>query len=69
MSEVKAPVLGQLRDYQKRDDRVKIQEKQSEKYPKILTLHNFYTSFKLPMSVEVQCYEWAKGLGPDSQPD
>jgi hypothetical protein len=62
-------LLERAKKYQARDERVKITDKKSEKYPKILTLHNFYTHFKLPMSVEVQCYEWAEGLGPDSQPD
>ena len=34
----------------------------------VLTLHNFYVRFGLPMMVEVQCFDWAEGVGPDSLP-
>jgi len=34
----------------------------------MLKLHNFYVRYRMPMSVEVQCFEWAEGFGPDSLP-
>jgi hypothetical protein len=34
----------------------------------LLKLHNFYVRYRLPMSVEVQCFEWVAGVGPDSLP-
>jgi hypothetical protein len=35
---------------------------------KVLELHSFYVGFRLPMRVEVQCYQWAEGVGPQSLP-
>lgn len=54
--------------WRERDDRVDIVEPKVEDY-KVLKLHNFYVSYRLPMMVEVQCYDWAEGVGPDSLPD
>jgi hypothetical protein len=34
----------------------------------VLKLHSFYVRYRLPLRIEVQCFEWAEGLGPDSQP-
>ena len=34
----------------------------------MLQLHSFYVGYRLPMKVEVQCYAWAEGVGPQSMP-
>lgn len=33
-----------------------------------LRLHSFYLGFRLPLRIEIQCFEWAKGAGPQSLP-
>ena len=32
---------------------------------KVVKLHNFYVRYRLPLMIEVQCFEWAEGAGPD----
>jgi len=59
--------LERAKTYRERDERVEIVEPQIEDY-RVLKLHNFYVRFLLPMSIELQCYEWAEGVGPDSLP-
>jgi len=54
--------------WRQRDDRVEITPPRVEDY-KVLKLHNFYVGYRLPMKVEVQCYDWAEGMGPDSLPE
>ena len=55
------------RKFRERDPRVEIIEPEIEDY-RVLKLHNFYVRYLLPMMVEVQCYEWAPGVGPSSLP-
>ena len=55
------------RKYRERDPRVSIDDKTIEDY-RVLKLHSFYVGYRLPMKVEVQCYAWADGLGPQSIP-
>jgi hypothetical protein len=31
-------------------------------------LHHFYVRYRLPVSIEVQCFEWAPGVGPQTLP-
>jgi hypothetical protein len=59
--------LERARKFRERDARVEIIEPEIEDY-KVLKLHNFYVRYRLPMMVEVQCYEWAPGVGPSSLP-
>jgi hypothetical protein len=54
--------------YAERDSQVDIIEPSVEDYG-VLKLHNFYVGYRLPMLFEVQCFEWAEGVGPDSLPD
>ena len=54
--------------FQESDPLVEIIEPQVEDF-KVLVLHNFYVRYRLPMMIELQCFEWAEGLGPDSVPD
>ncbi len=50
------------------DPRVRIVEHKTDDF-NVLKLHSFYVGFQLPLMVEVQCYEWAEGVGPSSLPD
>jgi hypothetical protein len=60
-------IYERARKFQERDERVEIVEKQVEDF-KVLKLHSFYVRYRLPLMVEVQCYDWAEGVGPDSLP-
>ena len=60
-------LLERARKYRERDPRVEIDEKTVEDY-RVLQLHSFYVGYRLPMKVEVQCYAWAEGVGPQSMP-
>ena len=59
--------LERARKFRGRDARVEIVDPEVEDF-KVLKLHNFYARFQLPMMVEVQCFEWAPGVGPASLP-
>jgi hypothetical protein len=59
--------VERARKFRERDARVEIIEPEIEDY-KVLKLHNFYVRYRLPLMVEVQCYEWAPGVGPASLP-
>ena len=61
-------ILERARKYEERDARVRVVDRQTEDY-KVLKLHSFYVGYLLPLMVEVQCYEWAAGVGPDSLPE
>jgi len=60
-------ILERARKYRERDPRVGIDEKTIEDYH-VLQLHSFYVGYRLPMKVEVQCFAWADGVGPQSMP-
>ncbi len=59
--------LERARKLRELDPRVEIIDPEIEDY-KVLKLHNFYVRYRLPLMVEVQCYEWAPGVGPSSLP-
>jgi hypothetical protein len=59
--------LERARKFRERDPRVEIIDPEIEDY-QVLKLHNFYVRFRLPLMVEVQCFEWAAGVGPASLP-
>jgi hypothetical protein len=61
-------LLARARAYQARDPRVSIEGKTVEDY-RVLQLHSFYVGYRLPLKVEVQCFAWADGVGPQSLPD
>jgi hypothetical protein len=61
-------MLERARKLQELDSRVEIVEKQSEDF-KVLKLHSFYVRYRLPLMIEVQCFDWAEGVGADSLPD
>ena len=59
-------ILERARRLAQDDTRVVIVDKAVEEFHGVLTLHNFYVGFRLPLQVEVQCYDWAEGVGPQS---
>jgi hypothetical protein len=60
--------LERARKFKERDPRVVIDEPMIEDH-KVLKLHNFYVRYLLPLTIELQCFDWAEGLGADSFPD
>jgi hypothetical protein len=60
-------LLSRARKFRERDSAVEIVEPRTEDY-KVLKLHNFYVRYRLPMMIEVQCYEWAEGVDDQSLP-
>lgn len=48
------------------DDRVELTEVLVEDFD-VLTLHNYYLRFLLPLRIEVQYWDWAEGLDPRAQ--
>ncbi|HEX9767412.1 MAG TPA: VOC family protein [Nitriliruptorales bacterium] len=46
------------RAYADRDDRVELSERDVENQHDVLLLHNFYVRFLLPLSIEVQYFDW-----------
>jgi hypothetical protein len=61
-------MLERARKLQEIDSGVEIIEKQSDDF-KVLKLHSFYVRYRLPLMIEVQCFDWAEGVGADSLPD
>jgi uncharacterized protein (DUF1778 family) len=47
------------------DPRVELTDRQLEDYG-FLKLHSFYVRYLLPLTVEVQCFEWARGVDDQS---
>jgi hypothetical protein len=60
-------ILERARNFAERDPRVEIVDRQLEDY-KVLKLHSFYLRYRLPLMIEVQCYEWAPGVDGTSLP-
>jgi len=60
-------MVDRARKYREKDARVEIIEPQTEDF-KVLKLHNFYVRYRLPLMIEVQCYEWAEGVDDQSLP-
>ena len=56
------------RKFQEGDPRVEIKEPEVEDF-KVVKLHNFYVRFLVPMMIEVQCFDWARGVDASSLPD
>ena len=60
-------VLERARKYRERDDRVELIDRKLEDF-QVLKLHSFYVRYLLPLTIEVQCFEWAPGVDASSQP-
>ena len=57
-------VLARAREYQTRDTRVEISDREQQDF-KALVLHSVYIRYLLPLRIELQCFDWAPGFGPD----
>jgi hypothetical protein len=49
---------------QSNDPRVELTKQNVDDF-KVLKLHSFYVRYRLPLSIEIQCFEWAPGFGPE----
>jgi hypothetical protein len=45
------------------DDEVELTKRGCDDY-RAVKLHHFYVRYRLPLQIEVQCFEWAEGAGP-----
>jgi hypothetical protein len=61
-------LLARARRAAAADAEVELDGPQTEDHHRVLSLHSFYVRYALPLRVEVQCFEWAQGLGPQSLP-
>ena len=50
------------------DGEVELTDKACDDYGAV-KLHHFYVRYRLPVSIEVQCFEWAEGLSDQSLPE
>jgi hypothetical protein len=60
-------IYERARKFKETDDRVELTRRNTDDF-KAVKLHAFYVRYGLPVMVEVQCFEWAEGLGPQSLP-
>jgi hypothetical protein len=56
-------MLERARKWKEADPAVEIVERGLEDYG-FLKLHNFYVRYRLPLMIEVQCFEWADRPAP-----
>ena len=56
-------MLERARKWKRRDPAVEIVERGLEDYG-FLKLHNFYVRYRLPLMIEVQCFEWTQPTAP-----
>jgi len=59
-----AELYERAQTQQSSDARVDLTDRNVEDF-RVLKLHSFYVRYLLPLSIEVQCFEWAPGFGPD----
>jgi hypothetical protein len=59
-----AELYERAQTQQSSDPRVDLTDRNVEDF-RVLKLHSFYVRYLLPLSIEVQCFEWAPGFGPD----
>lgn len=53
--------------YAKQDRDVEVTDVEVEDYG-VVRLHGFYLRYRLPLRVEVQCFEWQEGVDPTRAP-
>ena len=61
-------IYERARKFGEADSDVEIIERKLDDF-KAVKLHSFYVRYRLPVMIEVQCFEWAEGLGAQSLPD
>jgi hypothetical protein len=57
-------VLERARAYRSRDPRVEISDREEQDF-KAVVLHSVYIRYRLPLRIELQCFDWAPGFSPD----
>ncbi len=60
--------LERAKKFRETDARVEIEEIPVEDFT-VLKLHSFYVRYRLPLRIEVQCFDWAEGVDGSSLPD
>jgi hypothetical protein len=58
-------LLDAAQKFRETDGAVEILDRKTEDFT-VLKLHSFYVRYRLPLMVEVQCYEWAEGMNDQS---
>ncbi|HZS61998.1 MAG TPA: hypothetical protein VFA43_22185 [Gemmatimonadaceae bacterium] len=58
-------LYARARAFRDSDPRAEVTDRTVEDYVAV-KLHAFYARYLLPVSVEVQCFEWAPGFSPES---
>jgi hypothetical protein len=61
-------IYERARKRAERDPEVELTERAMDDYSAV-KLHHFYVRYRLPVSIEIQCFEWAEGLSEQSLPD
>jgi len=61
-------LLDRAEKYRERDPEVQIDPRHTAEYG-FLKLHSFYVRYRLPMRVEVQCFEWRPEVDTSRAPD
>ncbi len=46
------------------DPEVEVVERKTDDF-KVVKLTSFYVRYRLPLWIELQCFEWAPGAGPE----
>jgi hypothetical protein len=54
-------MLERATKYREQDPRVEIEPRRTDDFG-VLRLHSFYVRYRLPLMIEVQCFEWAPGF-------
>lgn len=54
-------VAEKARKFKERDSRVEISDRLEEDF-KAVVLHSIYIRYLLPLTIELQCYQWAEGF-------
>ncbi len=52
-------------EYKKRDDEVFVVDRKTDDF-KVLKLHSFYVRYRLPFTIELQCFAWQEGFDAQS---
>jgi len=61
-------VVARAEKYAERDPRVTIRDRETQDFGAV-TLHSVYIGYRLPLEIELQCFDWVEGAGPQSLPD
>jgi hypothetical protein len=60
-------LLARAQSLRETDPGVEIVDRKTDDFTAV-KLHSFYVRYRLPMMVEVQCFEWMPGFDADSRP-